>query len=251
MGPGRLVQAGRLAALTIFMPFVMFHLATGAVLSWLLQAGPLSLPPPTATAKATATTTTTKTAAATASPPPPPSASRRMKRPRKHALAALNFEEDDTVPDRRSRAAHQQHHHHPHHQPPPPRPPPLALDADDLRRLQARAPAEFLCALDACAMTDPVVTPSGLTFERSCAEKWCARWGVDPGTSAPLSPSSLYSNLAVRDRIVAWLEEEMLLEEGRGGAGGGGTGGGKQGMASRGGEATAGGRLEDVDAEID
>ena len=65
-----------------------------------------------------------------------------------------------------------------------------------------------MCALDACAMLDPVITPSGLSFERSCAERWLARWGVDPATSAPLTASQLYANLAVRDRIVAWLEEE-------------------------------------------
>lgn len=243
----------RAAALTAFMPLVLLYLAFGRFLSSLLGASS----PPTITAPAAAAANTHNN---------PPSA-RRTKRPRKQLAAPLLFaseasaaaDDDDTAPDRRKAPAPAQEERRPLLRlappaaPPPPRPPPLALSADELRRLELRAPAELLCALDACVMRDAVVTPSGLSFERSCAERWLERWGCDPATSAPLQKSQLYPNLHVRDRLVAWLEAEGRAEAGEEEAEGatmaaaasaGPGAGAKQAAATS-------ARRTDVDAEID
>jgi len=217
--------------------------------------------------------TATATVATTETPPPPPS-ERRAKRQRRQVTpilfrseggaASLGDADDrhgDVLPDHRrgknnngnssssSRVAAAAA--------PAPRPPPLDLSADELRRLQARGPAELLCALDACAMRDPVVTPSGLTFERGCAERWVARWGVDPATGAALRKGQLYPNLAVRDRLVSWLESEGRAEfvaAQAAAAAGGEAAAAAAAAAAAGAEAAAAareGRRADVDAEID
>jgi hypothetical protein len=243
-----LARAARMVALAAFMPLVLFYLASGRLLASLLmlRAPPTAGPPPPPPQRPTTATTT-------AAPTTPPSA-RRMKRPRKQATPLLFAEgADDTAPDRPKAPWQRVQQQAPiaaatttTAPPPPPRPPALALSADELRLLELRAPAELLCALDACVMRDAVVTPSGLSFERSCAERWLERWGCDPATSAPLTASQLYPNLAVRDRLVAWLEAEGRADAEAAAAAeaGGGVGGIKQAAATA-------RRRSDVDAEID
>lgn len=74
--------------------------------------------------------------------------------------------------------------------------PPIPLDAD--------VPPEFLCPISHDVMTDPVVSPSGVTYERSCICRWLENNSFEPATNRRLRPGSLYPNLALRHQIEAW-----------------------------------------------
>mmetsp|Transcript_13531 Transcript_13531/g.32037 ORF Transcript_13531/g.32037 Transcript_13531/m.32037 type:complete len:318 (-) Transcript_13531:11-964(-) len=89
-------------------------------------------------------------------------------------------------------------------QPPPsaparPRPldlPPIPDDAD--------VPADFLCPISRCVMRDPVLTPSGVTYDRPCVETWLRDHHSEPLTSRYVVSAHLYPNLALRNQIEAW-----------------------------------------------
>eukprot|EP00877_Chromochloris_zofingiensis_P008484 jgi/Chrzof1/388/Cz01g14020.t1 len=88
------------------------------------------------------------------------------------------------------------------------RPPALELDDGSCRLLLDAAPQEFLCPIGLDLITDPVVTPCGVTYNRPCIQQWIHRYGQDPGTNAPLTVGQLYPNLAMRDRIQKWLSDQ-------------------------------------------
>eukprot|EP00250_Pteridium_aquilinum_P001274 c11484_g1_i1 orf=823-1758(+) len=68
---------------------------------------------------------------------------------------------------------------------------------------------EFLC----CKITmdlyrDPVITPSGVTYERAVLLDHLDKVGkFDPLTRAPLQPSQLVSNLAIKEAVRTYLVE--------------------------------------------
>jgi hypothetical protein len=96
------------------------------------------------------------------------------------------------------------------------------------------APHTLICPLSHETMIDPVVTPSGHTYERAAIERWLDTSPTSPVTRAPLTPAQLVSNRALRDIL-----------EARAGSGGVGTGGGAQMEPAL--PATA----EDVQLEVD
>ena len=65
-------------------------------------------------------------------------------------------------------------------------------------------PPAFTCPISYALMTDPVVTPAGMCYDRQPLEQWLAQSGRDPATGDELSPSHLYPNLALRQMIQAW-----------------------------------------------
>jgi hypothetical protein len=110
--------------------------------------------------------------------------------------------------------------------PPPARPPPLDLsweeeeeeegeEVDGGRRARSPSPSSspppppeaFLCPLSMAVMRDPVVAPSGTTYDRSALLQHLRRTGTDPATGHPLRSDRLYANLAVRDAICKWAVE--------------------------------------------
>ena len=56
-------------------------------------------------------------------------------------------------------------------------------------------------------MEDPVMAPSGYTYERSAILEHISKSGKDPFTNDPLSPSDLRPNRAIKDAIESYLEE--------------------------------------------
>lgn len=67
-----------------------------------------------------------------------------------------------------------------------------------------RVPDAFVCPLSFVVMTQPVVAPSGVSYERSAiiASIWDVP--VEPLTGAPLRADQLVPNLVLRDLIHAW-----------------------------------------------
>lgn len=60
-------------------------------------------------------------------------------------------------------------------------------------------------------MTQPVVTPSGITYDRQSLTGWIEAHHSDPATQAPLKMDNVYPNLALRDMIQEWLVDHRFL----------------------------------------
>lgn len=60
-------------------------------------------------------------------------------------------------------------------------------------------------------MTQPVVTPSGITYDNKSLSQWIETHHSDPATQAPLKLEHLYPNLALRDMIQEWLVNHQFL----------------------------------------
>ncbi|MQL94116.1 hypothetical protein Taro_026766 [Colocasia esculenta] len=78
-------------------------------------------------------------------------------------------------------------------------PPPPSAAADP--------PIEFVCPISGRLMADPVILPSGQTFERACAQA-CKDLGVVPPGAAEASVRELYliPNLALKSAIHKWCD---------------------------------------------
>jgi len=68
---------------------------------------------------------------------------------------------------------------------------------------------EYLCGkISFEIMRDPVITPSGITYDRQDIEEHLKRVGhFDPVTRQPLTAAQLISNLALKDVVDAYLKE--------------------------------------------
>lgn len=84
-------------------------------------------------------------------------------------------------------------------------PPPLELPTCE----EGEAP-DFplwaVCPISMEVMTEPVCTPSGVTYERQSLCRWIEQAGTDPSTKEPLSVQHLYPNLHARNRIQEYVE---------------------------------------------
>ncbi|XP_020596885.1 U-box domain-containing protein 39-like [Phalaenopsis equestris] len=85
----------------------------------------------------------------------------------------------------------------------PPPPPFTTIKSTD-------PPPEFLCPISGALMADPVIIPSGETFERACIEA-CRELSISPNSlSLDLSSSSssllLIPNSALRSAILRWCD---------------------------------------------
>lgn len=76
-------------------------------------------------------------------------------------------------------------------------------------------PDEFICPLTLEVFVDPIMTRSGLTFERHAILEWIVNEGnaTCPITRTPLFPSMMVPNVALRLRIRNW--RHALLQQGR------------------------------------
>ncbi|OAY64642.1 U-box domain-containing protein 41 [Ananas comosus] len=77
----------------------------------------------------------------------------------------------------------------------------------------AEAPPEFLCPISRSLMADPVIVPSGDTFERRCIEA-CSALDFTPPTlsscSSPSTPLLLIPNVALKNAILTWCDRSGL-----------------------------------------
>ncbi|EPB73886.1 u-box domain protein [Ancylostoma ceylanicum] len=81
------------------------------------------------------------------------------------------------------------------------------LKVDDRRR--KREIPDFLCGKISCALLqDPVITPSGITYDRADIKQHLHRVGhFDPVTRAPLTEADLIPNLAMKEVLEHFLIE--------------------------------------------
>ncbi|CAH1795619.1 unnamed protein product, partial [Owenia fusiformis] len=84
----------------------------------------------------------------------------------------------------------------------------------DERRAKRDIP-DYLCGkISFDLMHDPVITPSGITYDRKDIEEHLQRVGhFDPVTRTDLTQDSLIPNLAMKDVIDSYLEENPWAEE--------------------------------------
>lgn len=86
----------------------------------------------------------------------------------------------------------------------------LAIMFNDLKlRRRKREVPEYLCGkISFEIMRDPVITPSGITYDRQDIEEHLKRVGhFDPITRQPLKASQLISNLAMKEVVDAYLND--------------------------------------------
>ncbi|KJH49617.1 u-box domain protein [Dictyocaulus viviparus] len=83
----------------------------------------------------------------------------------------------------------------------------LFAQVDDRRR--KREIPDFLCGKISCALLqDPVITPSGITYDRADIKQHLHRVGhFDPVTRAPLTEDDLIPNLAMKEVLEHFLIE--------------------------------------------
>lgn len=74
-------------------------------------------------------------------------------------------------------------------------------------------PAPFQCPITGTWFEDPVIAPSGITYERSAIVRWVRVNATDPQTRSELRESDLIANRALKDAIVIYrpLEERYTI----------------------------------------
>ncbi|XP_010913476.1 U-box domain-containing protein 39 [Elaeis guineensis] len=75
------------------------------------------------------------------------------------------------------------------------------------------APMEFVCPISRSIMADPVIVPSGQTFERSCIQACRDLLFTPPSLAVGLSPDApflLIPNVALRSAILNWCDRTGL-----------------------------------------
>ena len=79
---------------------------------------------------------------------------------------------------------------------------------------RVRVVPDFLCCkISYDIMKDPVVTPSGVTYERAVISEHLRRVGYfDPLTRAPLMESQLVPNITVREVIEDFCKHNPWVE---------------------------------------
>lgn len=84
----------------------------------------------------------------------------------------------------------------------------------DLRRRRRDVP-DFLCGkISFEIMKDPVITPSGITYDRKDIEEHLQRVGhFDPVTRQPLTMEKLIPNLSMKEVVDAFLAENEWANE--------------------------------------
>lgn len=89
----------------------------------------------------------------------------------------------------------------------------LFATVDDRRR--KREVPDYLCGkISFELMREPVITPSGITYDRKDIEEHLQRVGhFDPVTRVKLNQSQLVPNLAIKEVIDTFLQENQWVEE--------------------------------------
>lgn len=76
---------------------------------------------------------------------------------------------------------------------------------DSAKDALAQAPSAFFCPISMELMTDPVVLPTGHTYERICIERWFRSGERScPNTGSTLEQLVAMPNVALRQAIQVW-----------------------------------------------
>eukprot|EP00899_Mesostigma_viride_P018052 jgi/Mesvir1/26248/Mv05726-RA.1 len=95
------------------------------------------------------------------------------------------------------------------HEGPPPEvhaPPPLELPPHE-SLCDVDIPEPFLCPISHGLMVDPVVAPSGVTYDRECIQQWLNHRQHEPVSKQYLRARWLVPNLALREMIQQWVRQ--------------------------------------------
>ena len=71
----------------------------------------------------------------------------------------------------------------------------------------------MICPINQTIMNDPVVTPYGITYERSAIEEWLKKNNTDPIAKKPLTKEMLVTNYALKSVIKEYLKQESQNEK--------------------------------------
>ena len=83
----------------------------------------------------------------------------------------------------------------------------------EIMGVRGEIPDHFCCKISYEIMRDPVITPSGITYDRRSIIAHIMRSGSnDPITRAPLTAAMLYPNLALKDAIDDYIAKNPWVE---------------------------------------
>ena len=71
----------------------------------------------------------------------------------------------------------------------------------------AEVPKPFVCPITQEIMKDPVILSDGHTYERDAIEKWFETKDTSPTTNLKIAAKTLTPNVALRQNIEEWREE--------------------------------------------
>mmetsp|Transcript_19839 Transcript_19839/g.43073 ORF Transcript_19839/g.43073 Transcript_19839/m.43073 type:complete len:387 (+) Transcript_19839:260-1420(+) len=80
-------------------------------------------------------------------------------------------------------------------------------DPSDAVSLEDYVSPHLLCPISHSLMDNPVVAPSGHTYDADSIRTWLQKNPVDPLNRKPLSAVRLYPNRAIQDELIAQLEK--------------------------------------------
>ena len=69
----------------------------------------------------------------------------------------------------------------------------------------------FRCPISRDWMNDPVITPSGITYDRVHLERWIRSVGTEPLTGTPLALTDLVPNRALHEAIDRYRQHEDFM----------------------------------------
>ena len=83
----------------------------------------------------------------------------------------------------------------------------IALVDESMGPEMRQVPDAFTCSISMDVFQDPVVTPSGMSYERRFLEEHLRKANFDPLTRKPLSITQLYPNTALKQAADHYLDE--------------------------------------------
>lgn len=66
----------------------------------------------------------------------------------------------------------------------------------------------FLCPISQEIMTDPIITPRGITYDRKSILNWLKKSNICPITKSPLNDKDLISNYSLKNAISEYLKKQ-------------------------------------------
>ena len=64
----------------------------------------------------------------------------------------------------------------------------------------------FVCPITNTIMEDPVITPHGISYEKSAIEAWLNKHNTCPLTNKPLNKKDLIRNIALKNSITEYIK---------------------------------------------
>lgn len=89
----------------------------------------------------------------------------------------------------------------------------MFLKASEASERRSSVPEHLCCKISFEVMSDPVITPSGVTFDRASLQEHFAAVGhFDPMSREPLTESQLIANRAIKEAIDDFVAENPWVD---------------------------------------